>query len=123
MADTISFKVFTADWQKAMKDVDRRVDRATMYGLRAVGRRVKQEAKKEVPVVTGALKASIHSSRRLRPRGPGAYEITVAPRGYPPTAYAAKIEASHPYMRPAYDRAVSEAEGLFETAWGRAMRR
>lgn len=45
--------VATGPTRKAMVDIDRRVDRATMYALRACGRKVKQEARRRAPVYKG----------------------------------------------------------------------
>jgi len=46
-------KILTGPTRQAMADIDRRADRATMYGLRAVGRKVKQEARRRAPVYQG----------------------------------------------------------------------
>jgi hypothetical protein len=46
-------KILVGPTKAALADIDRRADRATMYGLRAVGRRVKQEARRRAPVYKG----------------------------------------------------------------------
>jgi len=46
-------KIVTGPTVAAFADIDRRADRATMFGLRAVGRKVKQEARRRAPVYQG----------------------------------------------------------------------
>lgn len=46
-------KIVVGPTKAALADIDRRADRATMYALRAVGRKVKQEARRRAPVYKG----------------------------------------------------------------------
>jgi len=46
-------KILTGPTVKAFAEIDRAADRATMYALRAVGRKVKQEARRRAPVYKG----------------------------------------------------------------------
>jgi hypothetical protein len=46
-------KILTGPTKKALADIDKRTDRATMYALRAMGRKVKQEARRRAPVYKG----------------------------------------------------------------------
>lgn len=121
--DGISFRAVTAPTIAELAAVQKRVDRATMWALREVGRKVKREARKNAPVATGELKKSISSSRRLKRHGPGDYSLTVGPRGQRVHLYAAVQEDRDRYMRPAFDTSVAQAEGLHRKAWERAMRK
>lgn len=144
MADHLSMRMVTAPLTHDMRAMTKRTDRATMWALREVGRRVKREARKNAPVyqgpartakvntasgygksveiVPGLLKNSIKSSRRLKQRRPHEYSIAVGPRGGHVHLYAAKQEARTPFMKPAYEAAVRDARELHEKAWNRAMR-
>lgn len=130
MADQVSFSIITKPFTDEMKAQHKRVDRASMYGLREVGRRVKREARKEAPRLSGAYRSSIKSSRRLKSTLGGGYSVKVGPRGgvlNPQGAsvhlYAGKIEAKDAPMHKAYDRTVPEMASLLAKAWGKAMNR
>lgn len=141
MVDGFTFRVVTEPFQASMRQLDRDTDRATMWALRAVGRKVKREGRKRAPVyrgsrktvsvgggkhiplVPGLLRASISSSRRLQRVGPGAYMLRVGPRGGHVHLYAAKQEKRAPFMEPAYEVAVSNMVALHAAAWERAMRK
>lgn len=96
-------------------------DRAAMRGVRAAGRVVRSAARSRAPVDTGALKKSIKSSRQLKRYGPAAYGMTVAPRGFPQTAYAGKEEAAAGYMSGGFDAAGPAATAAFEQTWARVL--
>lgn len=130
MADGFSAKVY---YQQAVADlakIDVGVNRATMWGLRETGRKVKSAARRQAPVYNGPrkdiprgrLRNSIHSDKRLKGSA-GSYSLRVGPRGYPASAYAGKQEARKPFMAPAQAQASAQAPAIFARAWGRAARR
>lgn len=106
--------------ERALDEVNRHTNRATMWAVREAGRKVKQEAKRNAPKVTGALRSSIHSSRRLRRDGPATYAVRVAPRGL---LYSGKAEALHHFMRDAYDKVAPQLHDIAARAWLRSTRR
>jgi len=121
-------------YQATLRDltvIDRGVNRATMWGLREAGRKVKQAARRQAPVYRGPrkdvpkgrLKKSISSLRQLKRTADGGYSLTVAPRGYPAQAYAPKQEARTPFMQPAGRAISAQAPAIFAGAWTRATRR
>jgi hypothetical protein len=139
MRDGVSFHMVLEPALRDMREMQRRTDRATMQGLRAVARKVGQEARRRAPVyagparivnygdghsgpmVPGELKRSIRSSRRLVRHGPGDYSLKVGPRGGHVHLYAAKQGALTPFMHPAYEVAKASAEAIHAKAWERAM--
>ena len=133
----------TRELERAFVDINRRTERATMYAVREAGRRTKQVAKREAPVlndktaatrkqhaageagnrpVRGLLRASIHSSRRLTRDGLGGYAVRVAPRGARVHLYSQHIEALYSYMRKAHEAVAPELERIARTAWERSTR-
>lgn len=140
MADGIRFRIDSAPTIRELSEIDRRANRATMWALREVGRRVRREARSRAPVyhgpertadvygqqvemTPGELKKSIRSSRRLKNYGKGEYGLTVGPRGEHVHLYANRQEALTPYMKAGYEAAVRDAVELHAKAWERAMRR
>lgn len=131
MGDGISVKFFTKELTRGLKDMERRVDRATMWGLREVGRALKTSARKRAPVYrgrdvraqSGRLKKSISSSRRLKKVGPHTYSLTVGPRGEVVHLYAMKEEDRVRFMKDAYDEIVPMVPTIFNRAWAKAMKR
>jgi hypothetical protein len=142
MADDIAiWHIVTAPWDAMQVDLDRASDRATMYGLRAVGRAVRAAARAQAPVykgndprvVSGELKRSIKSSRRLTSVGSGTYSMTVMPtgnkkqgtavrrtssgglRGVP--LYRRQMEQKYGYMRAGINVANADAVRIFEDAY------
>lgn len=140
--------VATDPTRKAMADIDRRADRATMWALRAVGRKVKQEARRRAPVlkdktlvnvrlmkalkkagatggssrsqpVPGLLKDSISSGKRLTKQG-DFYRLGIAPRGDRVHLYSGAMEARYHYMAAGHAAAEAEMEQTFTDAWKRA---
>lgn len=141
-------KITAGPTVKAMADIDKRTDRATMYGLRAVGRKVKQEARRRAPVlknqnlvnvrtvkalrkagatggesrsqpIPGLLKDSISSGKRLTKTATG-YRIGIAPRGDRVHLYSGRMEARHHYMAGGHAAAESQMETIFVQAWTKA---
>ena len=118
----VKAKVYWEQTVSSIREIDKMSDRATMYALRAAGRRVKQVARRNARVYQGVdprvekglLKRSISSSRRMEHVG-GMYGITVAPRGKA-RAYAAKIEDLQPFMQPGHDEAVAAFPELYAKA-------
>src|SRR5437870_11375941 len=109
----------------AMKDTEKRVDRATMWALRECGRQVKREARRRAPIyknpnlgnarlvkalkkagasgdvsastpIPGLLRSTISSSKRFRREGT-TLRIGIARRGWRVNLYAGKVEAHHPF--------------------------
>jgi hypothetical protein len=158
---TADWKVITQPFYDAVKAMEARTDRATMWALREVGRQVKKESMKRAPVykppqggssgarvnlkmsqfrkfqkatkyrgsiassvvISGLLRGSISSSRKLQSVKTGEYSLKVGPRGQRVHLYAGKAEARTPYMRPAYDVVVPTMGKVAGDAWARAMAR
>lgn len=119
MADGLNVRIFgIGALEREMLVIDRNVRRATMWTVREAGRKVKQQAKRNVPVKTGALKRSIHSSKRLIGSGT-TFAVRVAPRGL---LYSGKIEARAHYMAGAYDTVTPQLAAIATVAWARATR-
>ena len=74
-------------------------------------------------VVSGLLKGSISSSRRLQSVKTGEYSLKVGPRGQRVHLYASKAEARQPYMKPAYDEVALKMGEVAAGAWAKAMNR
>jgi hypothetical protein len=149
--DGFSMSMLTKPATDAMADMAKRTDRATMWALREVGRKVKQESRRRAPVykgrratgtyrmmkalqkagaggkltndvvVSGLLKNSISSSRRLKREAGGAYVIKVGPRGDRVHLYAGKQEERARFMRQAYDVVAPAMSDIHAKAWAKAM--
>ena len=85
-----SMEWITAPFQDTMKEVNRVTDKATMYGLRAVGRKGISVGRSNAPVykgpdrvgvISGELKKSISNSRQLNHLGTGDYSMLMGPLG------------------------------------------
>jgi hypothetical protein len=84
----ISFSMFTDPFNAMVADANRLSDRATMYALRATGRRLASRARSKAPVYkgddyrargeSGNLRRSIRNARRLTSAG-GNYSLKVGP--------------------------------------------
>ena len=128
MVDGISFRFDSKSFHREMVRIDREVNRATMYTVRAAGRTVKSAAKRKTPVykgdrpevVRGLLKGSIHSDKRLT-KIPGGYMVTVAPRGAA-RRYASKIEEQVPFMEAGLNAARDRIGVIADKAWTSACR-
>lgn len=132
--------------QLAFANIDRRVDRATMWTVREGGRVAGRTARTATPVykgkgsvsrkqlrtgpsvirggapVKGLLRGSIKSGKRLKKTAPGSYAVHVAPRGPRVRLYSQKIEARSHYMETGYRAAISQMTGIAARAWARATR-
>lgn len=134
---------FTDPWTEMQADLKIASDKATMYGLRAVGRAVRAAARAQAPVYKGSdpraqaesgqLKKSIKSSRRITSVGSGTYSMTVMPagnkkkgthvhrtsggglRGVP--LYRRAMEEKYGYMRAGIGIAEADAVRIFEDAY------
>lgn len=123
MADWFSFQFLgIANTLRKFEEVDRAVDRATMWTLREAGRQVKRRAKSAAPKDTGTLRNSIGSSKKLR-KIPGGYALKVWPHGPVAHKYAAKEENRQPYMTPASQAMQQQITVIGAKAYGRAARR
>jgi hypothetical protein len=134
MADLLGIKLsaLTAPTRRAIAERTLRVDRATMYALRAVGRDVSRQAKAHAPVLTGTLRKSIRNARTLKREGI-VYVLTVAPRGSVSRTggggatgvplYRGQMEELYGYMAAGFDTAMSRAAETHAAAWARAMAR
>lgn len=132
MADSFGVSIDTKPFRKSLDALQKRVDRATMWALREVGREVKKEARKLVPVGDGSdprerpgeLKKSIGSSRRIKRPAPHVYEIKVGPwsNGHV-HLYAIKEEKIAWYMKRAHDAVMPRVPEIYARAVSRAMNR
>ena len=142
----LDFRIVTKgarELERSFNDINRHTERATMYAVREAGRRTKQVAKREAPVlgdksaatrrqhaageagnrpVRGLLRASIHSSRRLTRTGAGGFAVRVAPRGDRVHLYSQRIEALYGYMRKAHETVAPELAEIARKAWERSTR-
>lgn len=136
----INAKITAGQTMSALRDLDKKADKATMWATREVGRDVKRVARRNAPVynptarttlhgpskpkagvVPGLLRDSIRPSRRLK-RVKDGWVLKVGPRGARVHLYAQKAEKSKPYMAPAYAYAVGRARMTYERGWARAMK-
>lgn len=71
MADSFDFKMFSKPVTDAIKDIERRTDRASMWALRETGRKTKQAAKRLAPVYQGQRGNMIHirTVKKMRKAG------------------------------------------------------
>lgn len=117
------------EFEKSLADTAKRADKAAMWAIRESGRNLGRAARKRVRVYSGndasvergLLKKNIHSDKRMTHVG-DSWSLKVGPRG-PANAYAAKIEAIDPYMRPAYEETVARYREVHANAWARSMKR
>jgi len=115
---------------RALADIQKRTDRATMYALRAAARTGKQAARRATPVYKGddpraqkgLLRASIHTSRRLRRTGPPpSYAVHIGPWGQKVNLYRSKIEDQEHMMQRAYEQAAAAMAEKFAATFRRVM--
>ena len=140
----VSLKFNTTAWKADMRAVDRATNRATMWGLREVGRQLKRAEKRGAPVykgkngvkrlrkgvagpsksgpVIGLLKSSIGSARSFKREGLGTYALVVGPRGGRVNLYKGKIERATHFASNAYDEVVPRAQAIMTVGWERALR-
>ena len=139
-----SIKVHAEAFRADVKRIDRATNRATMWGLREVGRQLKRAEKSKVPVykgpggvkrqrkgqlgpqqagpVIGLLKASIGSARSFKREGIGTYTLVVGPRGGRVNLYKGKIERRTHFVQASYDEVVPRAPAILAAGWERAIR-
>ena len=104
----------------ALADLNRRSDRACMWGLREAGRQAKRAARKKVRVKSGFLKASLGSGK-LKTVSHRTYRLTVQPRGPKAYLYAGKIEELDGYMQSAYEQVAPKFPEIQEKAMARVV--
>jgi hypothetical protein len=133
----ISFSMFTDPFDAMVVDARRLSDRATMYALRATGRRVASRARSKAPVykgddtrvVPGMLKKSIKNQRVMR-RGGGNFELKVIPagkvtrdgggaRGVP--LYRRQMEEKYGYMAAGFADLEGDIVSIYESAVAKAL--
>lgn len=144
MADGIYFDWDASAFDAMVTDIKPATRRATMYAMRATGRRLAAVAKARAPVYhgddprataeSGNLRKSIRNARRLDALG-DVYTLKVGPfgskkkgtaisratgelRGVP--LYRAQQEARHGFMVGAIGMADAEAKTVFEGAYAKA---
>lgn len=118
----VSVKVITVAFTAAAAAMRKSSERAAMYAIRESARQVKRRAKPNIPVVTGTLRGSLHSSKRLQRVGDG-YRVVIGPRGPKAPLYAQKIEAQRHYMGTAYSEVVPLVRDIHEKAMRKALAR
>ena len=129
LGDVFGVRIDTAATAKALKQLERDLDRASMQALRAAGRVVKQEGRKRAPVYSGddprvppgRLKASVHSGRRLKRLGPGSYAVNVGPWGPVVNFYRSRVGGR--YMENAHAAGASRMGEKFDAAYRRVLER
>ena len=104
----------------AMAEIDKRSDRACMWGLREAGRQTKRAERKKVPVLTGQLRDSLGAGR-LKTVSHRNYRLTVTTRGPNAYKYAAKIEEVNHYMQQAFDQVSPKFPGICTKAMDRVV--
>lgn len=115
-------RVVTAPFHAAMADIRKASDRAAMWAVRESARKTGRAAKRHAPVLTGAYKRSIRSSKRLK-RTEGGYGVVVGPRGPKVHLYAQKIEAKYSPMTQGFDEVRGSIGAIHEKAMARALAR
>jgi hypothetical protein len=104
------------------------VNKATQQALRKAARKLVQEARRRAPVYkgddnrspSGALRGSVHQSRRIRREGIGTYSVSVGPisRGRV-QLYRGTVEARTGFMRGSYAAAAPVMEAEFVAQFAR----
>lgn len=120
MADAVSLKFQLEAWNRAVAEMHVLPDRAVMWALREAGRQVKRKARSRAPKKSGALAASIASSRRLKNLGPHEFGVNVGPHGKT-HLYSKKAEGRQPYMDPAAREVAGKFRDIHEKAMARAL--
>ncbi len=131
MPDGFHASFVTKPFLHSLRELERRVDRATMWSLREVAREMAKEAQRNAPVYSGddarakpgELRRSIKPSRRLKHIGPHTYSTVVGPRGSRVHLYAPKIEEAAEYMKRAYERVLPRVAAISTKGWNKAMER
>jgi hypothetical protein len=131
-------KVFGNSLKRDLKDIDRRMDKATMWALRETGRVVKRTASRGAPryrgparkvtyggntmdLQPGMLRKSIRSSKRLKKFG-DTWAMSVGPRGYS-RFYAKRMNERHRFMESGMAAGIASHRSNYERAWTRAMKK
>lgn len=118
----LTARVVTAPFRAAMADINRAGERAAMWAVRESARQTGRAAKKHAPVLTGAYKKSIRSSKQLQ-KVDGGYRVVVGPRGQRVHLYAQKVEARYSPMRQGFSDVRGNIAGIHEKALARALAR
>ena len=136
-------------WDAMQADLKYASDKATMYGLRAVGRAVRAAARAQAPVYhgddprataeSGSLKKSIKSSRRITNIASSVYQMRVMPTGTRKQAtavrrhgkgqgqvrgvplYRRQMEQEYGYMRAGINIGEAAAMAIYEDAYAKAF--
>jgi len=118
---TVSATVFWKDTVAALEALDKVFDRANMYGVRAGGRKAKQAGRRGAPVVSGDLKKSIASSRKLTGSRDEGWSVTVAPHVDYAYSNARLGRGDNTYMEKALAEAGAAMGAAFEKAYARVL--
>lgn len=94
-----SFLVDIAPWEAAHKEMKDKHPKAIMWSMREAGRAIKAKGQSRAPVFTGALKASITSSRNIVQAGDG-FRMSVGPHGPIVSQYSGVQQGRFAYMDP-----------------------
>ena len=142
------FRVISAPFKASMKEMERLTDRATVVGIRGVGRRLVQTEKRYAPVyagpngitrksltvaklkpsrsgraVIGLLKFSIRQQGRVRRDRFGGATIIVGPGGGRVNLYKNKIEREYRFVEKSFDEVVPQARVIMAEAWAKAVKK
>lgn len=148
MADGFSISMLTGPFSDSMDEWARVTDKATMYGLRTVGRTMQKAIKPKVPVYSGTdprakaesgnLRKSVRNSKRLIKLGVGDYSMKVGPFGTKKAGtavtrhgsgsgqvrgvqlYRAEQEVRYGYMASGVGDAQATVKTIYEAAYSRA---
>ena len=151
MGDFGNIDWLTKPFTDAMREMDRVTDKATLYGLRAVGRKGASAARSAAPVYrgddprakaeAGSLRKSISNSRAIVHVGTGDYSMKMGPfgRAKKGTAvtrhgkskgqvrgvqlYRAKVNDKARFMNAGIEAMDATAKATFESAYARAYER
>jgi hypothetical protein len=151
MADGFSISMLTGPFNDSIAEMNRVTDKATMYGLRTVGRTMQKAIKPKVPVYSGTdpraqaesgnLKKSVRNSKRLVKVGVGDYSLKVGPFGTKKAGtavtrhgsgsgqirgvqlYRAAQEVRHGYMATGVGDAQATVKTIYEAAYSKAWAR
>lgn len=95
------FSIFvdTSQWDSAHKEMKDKSPKAIMWSMREAGRAIKARGQSRAPVASGALKASISTSRNIKQAGDD-FKMSVGPYGPEVSQYSGVQQGRFAYMDP-----------------------
>lgn len=118
MAD-FGINIDLSHWLSAQSEMKEKTPKAIMWSMREAGRAIKAHGQGAVPVLTGALRASITASKNIQQSG-DSYRMSVGPHGPVVSQYSGVQQGNHPYMdsSPGSSSIASHLEQAIRKAFG-----